>query len=304
MHRPDPTAGNGMPTFARPPAAPPARPAATSPGLSPGMTALSLAVLSCVAISVFARPNGAQDLPKGSAGAARKPAAVVAKTTSTGPEDRQRIDFYTNNVREGMFSAPVPAPPKPAAVVVVKPPKPVEIKVPPVIINPFADWSYTGTVHMGDITMALLENVRTKEGQYVKSGDSFLGAQVKNIDDQMVTLSSAGKPAMLAKADTIVITPLNQDAPGKNGPPQNGQPQPGQPQPGQVQPYQSVQTGNPQFTVMGPNGTPISGDQAQRYNRRLNRGWGGGGGNGGAGGGGNNGGGGGGRRRGGNGGGG
>lgn len=299
-----------MPTFARPIAGGPARPEIPSSTLSAFMPMLSLVALSCAALFLFARPNGAESLPAGKAApvghkravpAAQKTKTLTGKSKAasvSGADDRQSLDFYTSNVRDGMFSAPQPPRAKPTPPpVLVKPPKPLkplppfQIFVAP--INPFADWSYTGTVHMGDITMALLENTKTKEGQYVKSGDKFMGAEVQSINDQMVTLTNGGKPSMLAKADTMIITPLSQNATGQNpaqGGPQNGQPG-GQPQ--NMPPMGD--SNQPSITL--PNGRVLSGDRATRYQQRLDRGFGGnGGGNGG------NGGGNGGRRRGGNGG--
>ncbi len=268
MPRTDPTPVKGMPTFARPLTNRPDQPTgAPTPVLSPVVTVVSLVALSCAALFLVARPDGAQNLPNGKSGAAgHKKASAVSKITGSGTgtakestvgdaQDQQGLDFYTSNVRDGMFSAPQPprAKPVPPPVVLVKKKEP-EIKVPPMVINPFAEWSYTGTVHMGDITMALLENTRTKEGQYVKSGDGFMGAQVQSITDQMVTLTNAGKPTMLAKADTIVITPLNQNAP--TGSPQG---QPGQPQPGQP-----GQPGQPPMTMTMPT-APMDAAQIQAF---------------------------------------
>jgi hypothetical protein len=265
MPRTDPTPVKGMPTFARPLTGQADRSAGTSTSLlSPVVTVVSLVTLSCAALFLVARPDGAQNLPNGKSGATgHKKASAVTKTTvsSTGTtkelttgdaQDQHGLEFYTSNVRDGMFSAPQPprAKPIPPPVVVVRKKEPVII-VPPMVINPFAEWSYTGTVHMGDITMALLENTRTKEGQYVKSGDGFMGAQVQSITDQMVTLTNAGKPTMLAKADTIVITPLNQNAP--TGAPQG---QPGQPPPGQP--------GQPPMTMTMPTG-PMDAAQIQAF---------------------------------------
>ena len=276
-----------MPTFARP-----LNERSAMPGLSPkfllspGVSALGLIMLSCTALFLAARPNGAQNLPTGKSGATgRKPAVAASKnagsgtgtgkeTSDSGAQDRRGLDFYTSNVRGGMFSAPQPPRPKPPTPHVDAPVKPPpEIKVPLMVINPFAEWSYTGTVHMGDITMALLENTRTKEGQYVKSGDGFMGAQVQSITDQMVILANAGKPTLLAKADTIVITPLNQNAVGAAPPAQAGQPQNGQ---APINLSISPQMGSSLDSITLPNGRVLSGDRAQRYKERLDRGFGGG----------------------------
>ena len=282
-----------MPTFARPIDGRQVRRAPTSPyTLSALMPLLSLVTLSCAALFLFARPDSAESLPAGKAdaaghkrstAAAHKAKASANKPTENavpGANDRQGLDFYTSNVRDGMFSAPQPPRPKPTpppVQVQIKPPKVEPIKVVLPVINPFAEWSYTGTVHMGDMIMALLENTRTKEGQYVKPGDSFMGAQVKSINDQMVTLMNAGKPSMLAKADTIIITPLNGPAPGSAPPPggpQNGQPNPQAPMMGGA----PGDANQPSITL--PNGRVLRGDRATRYQQRLDRGFGGGGGGG------------------------
>ncbi len=279
MFRPDRPVGDLPPQSAR---------AATkSPfALSPAVTSLSLVALSCGALFLFARPNGAQDLPAKKGAATVHKRVAVAKTsvtdgaTAAGTEDRHDLSFYTSNVHNGMFSAPVPPAPKavtPPVVVVKKDPPQKPIILP--AINPFADWSYTGTVHIGDNTIALIENKLTGEGQYVKVGDQIpnMGkAVVKSVDDRMVTIITEGnatKPAMLAKADTIVVTPLNFDAPGKN-PQQQQQAQNGQQQNGQ-QTQSDVAPNQP--TVLGRNGQPITDpNQAARYQNRLNRGFGGG----------------------------
>ena len=73
-------------------------------------------------------------------------------------------------------------------------------------------WAYTGTITQGDQTIALLENTQTKEGQFLKVGDRLMGAQVKSVTDQMVTLEASGKPRMLAKSDNITVTPLDRSA--------------------------------------------------------------------------------------------
>lgn len=304
MLRIDPQEDKGGPMFTRPLKMASAQPAAPKPSrLSPAVTAVSLFTLSCAALFLVARPNSAQDLPvsRSSSGAHKTTAASSqAKETVEVAAPPVDLSFYNENIRGNMFSQPVPAAPKPTP---TKPqPKPVEppkISVAPV--NPLAGWAYTGTVHMGDTTMAVLENMYTHQGQYVMSGDKFLNTTVKSVDDQTVTLTGAdNKPASIAKSDTMTVMQLSQDAPGKNPTPpqqqQNGQ-QNGQAQNGQQNPA------NANFSAMGPNGQMIYGDQAQRYQNRLNRGWnrGGGGGNFGSGGG-NFGGGGGGRRNRGNGG--
>lgn len=276
-----------------------ARPLQPSPTkMSPAVTALSLVSLSCAALFFVIRPNGAQDLPAAKPGvatrtsAASKPAVVASKpkTETLAAEDteHQSLDFYNENVRGGMFSQPIPAPPKvEAPVVKVEKPKLVPITPPPPV-NPLAGWTYTGTMQVGDAPMALLEYPQYKSGKILHVGDTFTPFNapsetlvVKSIDENGVTFTNSSdktnKPLSLAKSDMITVTPLNNDAAGKNPTPQ-GQPgqQNGQGQPGQGQ---TMQSGNTNFSIMGPGGQMISGDRAQRYQNRLDRGWNNGGGN-------------------------
>lgn len=243
-------------------------------------------VSACGLILFWARPDAAQSRPA-SASPANTPS--VAKETATkapvledAPEEessaassRRPLDYYTGGVRGNLFTAPQPPEPKPAPVkkaVEAPKPKPV-LSIPVAPINPFAGWTYTGTVRMGDQTMALLENAQTKDGQYVKVGDSFLGAQVTAVSDQMVTLTSGGKPNTLVKSDNITVTPLSSSAPVLSAP-SPGQPgmpgMPGQPQmPGQ--PAFVAPPGGNMPNVILPNGRMLTPDQAARRARRLNR---------------------------------
>lgn len=285
--------------------------------LTPGMTLAILMTGTCAALLLIARPDAAQNVPaaKKSATVNSKKRIVVAENTGTQTgrsvgssagdttSARRPISFYTQEVRGSMFSAPQPPAPKP-------PPaeKPRTVVVPPVKVDPWATWSYNGTVTVGEEKMALLENTQTKEGQWVHPGDNFMGAKIDKITDQMVTLTSAGKPHMLAKADTIVITPLDRSA-SYLTPQQPQQPSAAQQLTqalsqviGQAAGGNQRQSGP---SIMLPNGQILQGGRAQRYQQFMNNRFnGGGGGFGGGGFGGGNGGGGGRRNRGGNGGGG
>lgn len=115
------------------------------------------------------------------------------------------LDFYLKTLRGTLFSPPTPpAPPTQ--------PLPAPQPVAPMPINPFADWAYTGTVHVGDETIALIENSKTGEGKYVRTGDSFLGAQVQSVSDEVVMLKLGVKPIVLSRSNSIVITPLDKSA--------------------------------------------------------------------------------------------
>lgn len=207
------------------------------------------------------KKQAAHSAKAGGKGAGRQPSAapvVLAHqgetTSSTTPvvepvdntAHRRPLSYYTQGIRGGMFSAPQPPAPRTPKVRVVhrKPPvkPPPTPKVMPIEINPFADWSYTGTIKFGNQIMALLENTKTHEGQYLTVGQSFLGAQVEAITDQMVTLRVAGRPYMVAKSDTITTTPLDKGA-GGGQPGGPGMPSPGVPQPGMPPPPPPPQTG-------------------------------------------------------------
>jgi hypothetical protein len=195
---------------------------------------------------------------------------------------RPSIDFYTKGVRGTMFSAPVPPKPKEPA-----PPKLVKVPgIKPAPVNPFLDWNYAGSVTAGDKKLALLENRTTKEGQYVREGQTFMGAQVKSVTDQLVTLTSAGKPYPIAKSDEMNTTPLSASAAYLTA---QNQPQP------QVQNQAQVsaqmmgawmnQADASGAGMMLPNGRQLSADQAQRYMSRMQNRFNGNGGQGGFGGG-------------------
>lgn len=126
---------------------------------------------------------------------------------------RRPLSFYTQEIRGGMFSEPQPPEPKPVVSkpVILTPPDP-EPSVVPAPVNPFVDWAYDGTVKMGDKIMALLENTKTKEGQYVQEGDNFLDAKVKGVTEQVVTLDASGKPYTISKTDSITVVPLDKSA--------------------------------------------------------------------------------------------
>jgi hypothetical protein len=254
--------------------------------LKPGITIAGLFAGACGLFLLMARSNDAQNLPartKNSSSSQSARRIQVAENDNKGEtavsseKARRSIDYYTKGVRDSMFSAPQP--PKVKEIAVPKPKPRPPVKVPPVIVNPFADWTYSGTVSMGDEKMALLENRTSKDGEYIKEGDNFMGAKVSAVTDQMVTLTSAGKPYMLAKADTINVTPLDKSAAYLTAQPQQVQQQPGQPQPGGMPVMQTGGDQGPTFTL--PNGRVLSGDRAARYQQRMNSRFNGGGGRGG-----------------------
>lgn len=150
------------------------------------------------------------------------------------PARRQPLSYYTGGVRSDLFSAPLPPPP-PTPAAAVKPPVAPTLPPAPAPVDPLAEWAYSGTVQVGGRTMALVENTKTREGQYLGIGDTLagLGATVKGIDERSVSLSVAGSDRTMFKTDDYKLTPLDKSAPYLTAGPQPGQPgapsQPGQP---------------------------------------------------------------------------
>ena len=208
-----------------------------------------------------------------------------SEKSTTGTEtERPSVEFYTQGIRSNLFSAPLPPAPKVVArpvvkvkpAVVVKPPivKPVA----PVIVNPFADWKYTGTVKMNDTMLALVENSGTKEGRYIRVNDSFDGgATVSAISDGGVTLVAAGKPYFIAKQQEGSLVPLNAPTGAAQPAPQGAPPAPDpNGNNGQNRRRGGFGGGNlpglpPGAMITLPNGMQMPADQAFRRSGRLNR---------------------------------
>lgn len=277
-----PTEARELPQFARPVGVSPFPFESTKRGRPSTAYLFLLTTLTGTPLLVLARADKAQNLPVSTKKATAAHAAQTSDaTTPNGPAVESDVDnaltrrpltFYTEAVRGSMFSPPQP--PKPVEKPAPKPPPAPVVPVMP--INPFANWTYTGTVHVGDQIMALIENSQTKEGQYVKVGDNFMGASVSAITDQMVTLMASGKPNMLAKSDNITLTPLDKNADFMNAQTQQQPGQPGMPgmpnMPQQGMPgMQMNMTPNAQGMITLPNGRMISADRAARRNRFLNR---------------------------------
>lgn len=250
-----------------------------------------LPTVTCAGLMVLARPDHAQERlsPRNEPQPVKneRNRLQVAQNGEDAPTieptpgvERRPLDFYTQGVRGNMFSAPLPPPP-PKPVIVAKKPQPT---VPVMPVNPFADWSYTGTVKAGEEMMALLENKNTKEGQYLKIGESFMGAQVSAITDQMVTLDVSGKPTMLAKSDNITVTPLDKNAPYLNATGQPGAPgapgmpgMPGmsgampQPNPEMMNMWQNMRARFGRGNGQGNRGRMTEEQRTQRRTDRLNQ---------------------------------
>lgn len=187
-----------------------------------GVFLISLAV-SCAMTFLISRPDIAQILPR------RLHSLLAAVPLGNATETKRKcsgrpdLNYYKNSVRESMFSAPMPAPPKLIKIEMAKPIKTVIIPQIPILPpSPLADWVYSGTVTSGERKLALLENKKLNEGKYVEAGNSFqlpgsaLGAHVDSVEDQVVTITIDGKISQLVKSDTINVIPLDRSAPYLN----------------------------------------------------------------------------------------
>jgi hypothetical protein len=178
---------------------------------------------------------------------ADKPTVTMRDRSST---DDPGFERYRDLLKRNPFSPRLPRPPaaapaKPASTLlddffpVLPPVTPVEVKQPvapppaptPPPPDPMGDWTYTGTVAIGDQVYAVVESKSSKSGQYLKVGDNLQGGTIQHIAQDQITLTLNGQPRTLAKSSAFNITPLNAAAaPGAPAPGQPGAP--GQPPPG------------------------------------------------------------------------
>jgi len=174
-----------------------------------------LAGTALLAAAIFAqtrpRTNGTQ-----AAGNGVRRSTALRPPTEVKPAQRRPLSYYLSGVRNDMFGAiqaPQPAVAQPQPRLPEPPP------AAPEVIDPFADYAYTGTIMMGDQALALIENAKTKEGMYVKVGDQFLGGTVTEVTEKGITVSVAGTPRTLYKTEEFKLTPLDKDAPYRTAQP-------------------------------------------------------------------------------------
>jgi len=179
--------------------------------------------------------------------------AADDKVIQVAAAERHPLSYYTGGVRNDLFNSGAieAAKPKAEAKGTKKTTLPTEPAEPAAVVNPFSDYSYTGTVTMNGSIVALVENTKTKEGQFLKQGDPFLGGKVSDLNDRTLTVDVAGTPQMLAKSDNYKLTPFDKSAAYLTAPPPAAPGAPGQ-------------GGMPGMPGM-PGGTPgQAGDRAAR----------------------------------------
>src|SRR5579862_4711131 len=127
----------------------------------PGLVGLGAIAVAAV---VLAQPSGR---PKPAATAASHSSAssgVEVASAATPAGGRKPLSYYTGAVKSDLFTSPDEENRLKEASKPVPPPPPPP---PPVPVDPWNDYAYKGTVTAGGKTMALLENTKTAEGQYL-----------------------------------------------------------------------------------------------------------------------------------------
>ncbi len=137
----------------------------------------------------------------------------VASANSTQKQNlvatqRPSLAYYQTGVSGNLFTNPANETAPVSTTATQLPP----VNSAPVVVDPLGDYSYTGTVTFDGQTLALVENKKTNDGQYLKCGDTFLGGSVKSITDSSITLTIAGKPRTMDKTDNFKLVPLDKDA--------------------------------------------------------------------------------------------
>ena len=219
--------------------------------------AVALIGAGALAVMVLAENVNKKSMPPTISINAAKSATVKVKTEAAPAEHRKPLSFYTEGVKSRLFMAPGSGITKQVTPVITTPVLPPIKPGPPVVpavVNPFGDYTYSGTVIMNGSYIALVENTKSRDGQYLKKGDTFLGGTVSQIDERMFTVNIGGRDQTLAKTDNFKLTPLDKDASATTAPAapaaqpgQPGQPAaPNQPAPAIAPPAQGPQSGQNQ----------------------------------------------------------
>lgn len=102
-------------------------------------------------------------------------------------------------------------PPLPPNFVIPKPPAPAAAS-PPAPPDPFKDLVYTGTVTIGDVTYAVVEDKTTKRGEYLGLEQTLQGGTVIGITQGTLLILINGQTRSLHKSTAFNATPLNAPA--------------------------------------------------------------------------------------------
>ncbi|MGD0110447.1 MAG: hypothetical protein ABSD48_01120 [Armatimonadota bacterium] len=204
---------------------------------SPKSTQLALAVVLIVAVAflLYTLSSGRHPTSKTRRTARRTRTAVVEQAArplaAAAPSD---ADFgrYEAIVQRNIFSPPAPPPPpkpKPLPSLPVQPIPPSQPVRPPAPSAPsFPGWAYAGYIEIDGKMLGIIQNATDRTVEYLAVGDSFRGVPVTKVNSNDIEFTVSGAPpAVLHRADTWQLTPLDKGAtatqarPGRQ--PQGGQ---------------------------------------------------------------------------------
>jgi hypothetical protein len=170
--------------------------------------------VGAIALGAIVMAQTGKSPTTGLASAKNNKIAADDRVIQVAAAERHPLSYYTGGVRNDLFSSGAieQAKPKVDTKHDKKPTLPTETTVPVADVNPFSDYSYTGTVTVNGSIVALVENTKTKEGQFLKQGDPFLGGKVASLNERTLTVDVAGTPQMLAKSDNYKLTPFDKSA--------------------------------------------------------------------------------------------
>jgi len=189
---------------------------------------ISLGILA--AGTIIAAQNREKSAPARIAQASQHSQAASVGKPDASAASYPILPARLSSVSPDLFSPPAPptpqrepAPPPPVA----RTQRALPRFLPP---DPLTDFVYSGSVTLGGKRYALVENSKTKEGKYVKAGDTLLGEKVRQVGPEQLVLRQGSKTRTLAKSETINLTPLNQSAaylnPGPSAQPATAQSNP------------------------------------------------------------------------------
>jgi hypothetical protein len=174
---------------------------------------------------------------------ARKARAVAAEKAprvlaAAAPADAE-FGRYDIIIKRNVFSPPAPPPPlepkslPPLPVVPPSPPPPLPAPPPAPQPPSFPGWSYAGYVEINGKMMGVLQNPTDHSFEYVGVGETFRGATVTKVTPTEIQLTvGAAPPAVLTRAETYLLVPLEKGATAAQTPARPGrQPPVAQPPP-------------------------------------------------------------------------
>ena len=127
-----------------------------------------------------------------------------------------------DGIRSDLFNAPEPPAPRKPAPPPEPPTPPGPSTAPAPLPDPMAGWEYVGDVEIDGQRLALLERKDSKEGIYLRAGDSFSGGKVASFDKQQIRIAMADSERGISRKQDWLFHAPRAAAGGANRPPQQG----------------------------------------------------------------------------------